>query len=70
MKAVHFDVKTGEEIPAHLVQRAGVVGFISWYRLAKLFYESGEVRENEELLSFQVDDRGICFRMKMKGEEN
>ena len=64
MKAIHFDYETGKEIPAHSV--AGVAGFISWHRLGKLFYEVGEVHADEELLSFQVDDRGICYRMERR----
>lgn len=64
MKAVHFDAKIGKEMPAH--EARGVAGFISWRRLAELFRTSGEVRASEDLLSFQVDDRGISFRVEIK----
>lgn len=61
MKAVHFDAKTGSEIPAHEVR--GIAGFTSWRRLAEIFRAAGELREGERLLSFQVDERGIGFRV-------
>jgi hypothetical protein len=62
MKAVHFDAKTGHEIAAHEVQY-GIVGFISWRRLSEIFRASKEIQPTEELLSFQIDDRGITFRV-------
>ena len=62
MKATHFDAKTGNEFPAY--QASGLAGFTSWVRLSKIFRDAGEVRPDEELLSFQVDDRGITFRVK------
>lgn len=65
MPAVHFDVKTGREIPAHEASRgAPVVGFCSWQRLAEVFRNAGELKEGETLKSFQVDDRGITFRIE------
>lgn len=60
MEAIHFDAKTGREIPSHEV-RGATVGFISWVRLPELFKAGGETRPNERMLSFQVDERGITF---------
>lgn len=62
MKATHFDARTGKEIEAHDV-RGGAVGFASWPRLAEIFKEAGELRQGETLKSFQVDDRGVTFRV-------
>lgn len=64
MQATHFDAKTGKEMPAH--EATGVAGFVSWRRLSELFRASGEVKPNEDLLSFQVDERGIMFRTEFR----
>lgn len=58
MKAVHFDTN-GKQIAPH--EASGIAGFTSWLRLAEIFRAAGELRDNERLLSFQVDDRGITF---------
>jgi hypothetical protein len=64
MKAVHFDAKTGNPIEAHNVgSMGGVTGFISWRRLCELFRDGKEIRDNEALLSFQIDERGITYRV-------
>ena len=62
MKAVHFDA-TGAEIEAHNVTGYSV-GFASWRRLVEIFKAAGELRPGETLKSFQVDDRGITFRVE------
>jgi len=65
MKAFHINPETGQEIPAHKVCGVSAAGFISWKRLGKLLCDCGEIRDYEELLSFQVDERGICFRVSI-----
>lgn len=62
IKAVHIDAKTGAEIEAHV--SSGLVGFISWRRLFEVLRRCGELKPNEELLSFQIDGRGITFRVR------
>lgn len=65
MKAIHFSAETGNEISAHEVHHdANIVGFCSWKRLAEIFRRADEVRTNETLSSFQIDDRGITFRIR------
>lgn len=65
MKATHFSAETGNEIPAHEAQReANVVGFCSWKRLKEIFERAGELRGEEVIASFQVDERGITFRIR------
>ena len=66
MKAYHFDAKTGEEMRPTDV--SGVTGFTSWRRLGEIFRDAGELRADEELLSFQVDSRGICYRVRTKND--
>lgn len=62
MKAVHFDA-SGTEIEAHNVTSCCSVGFTSWRRLVEIFRAAGELRPGETLKSFQIDDRGITFRV-------
>ena len=61
MKAVHFD-SNGAEIEAHNVTGC-TVGFASWRRMVEIFRAANELRPGETLKSFQVDDRGITFRV-------
>lgn len=61
MKAIHFD-RHGNEIPAHEV-RAGTTGFVSWGRMAEVLAAANELRPGEHVKSFQVDERGISFRV-------
>ena len=63
MKAHHFDTETGNEIPAHKVE-SSVTGFISWQRLASVLRSAGELKTGEVIGSFQVDDRGLMFRVR------
>jgi hypothetical protein len=63
MKAIYFDAKTGTEIPAHSV--SGITGFVSWRRLAEIFRAAHEVKSFEDLVSYQIDDRGITFRVEV-----
>lgn len=65
MKAVHFDAKTGNQIKTHEVG-GGSTGFCSWRRLSEIFRAAEEVRNYEELLSFQIDERGITFRVRRR----
>lgn len=65
MKAIHFDAKTGEQLEAHEVGVSST-GFCSWGRLSEVFRAAEEVRNYEELLSFQVDERGITFRLRRR----
>ena len=65
MKAVHFNAATGHEIPAHEVSRlSNVTGFCSWQRLRAVFKDSGELRPRESIVSFQIDERGITYRVQ------
>ncbi len=65
MKAIHISAETGNEISAFDVHRdANIVGFCSWKRLAEVFRRADEVKKNETLSSFQIDDRGITFRIR------
>lgn len=61
MHAHHFDA-SGKELEAHQV-RGGVAGFCSWRRLQEVLRQAGELRPEERLMSYQVDDRGISFRV-------
>lgn len=61
MIAFHIDAKTGQQLPPTAVQ--GTTGFISWKRLAQLIKSSDELRANESLISIQVDDRGLTYRI-------
>jgi len=63
MKSVHFDISTGEEIPAHKVE-AGATGFISWRRIAEVLRAAEELRPDETAVSIQVDERGLSFRVR------
>jgi hypothetical protein len=49
-------------------EQSSVWGFIGWNRLAsQVFPESGELRQNEQIVEFQVDESGIHFSVKKKG---
>lgn len=64
MQAIHFD-RDGREIPAHEASLgSNLTNFCSWRRLWQTLRESGELRPNETLVSFQVDDRGITYRVR------
>ena len=63
MKAIHIEPQTGREIPAHEVG-GGVIGFISWHRLLTLFRDANELRQGESIKSFQIDERGLTFRLR------
>ncbi len=39
----------------------GVVGFISYGRLESIFRSNGEVRNNERVVGYVVEDDGITF---------
>lgn len=63
--ARHFDPKTNLEIAAHEAsQGSDLVGFASWYRLEEVFRAANEIHPYEDITSFQVDARGICFRVR------
>jgi hypothetical protein len=65
MKAIHFNAETGAEIPAHEVSRlSNVTNFCSWQRLSKVFREAGELFPSEHIVAFQIDERGITYRVK------
>lgn len=63
MQAVHIDAKTGTEIPAHEAA-SGVTGFISWRRLVDVLRNGNEITGGEEVRVWQVDERGITFRLR------
>ena len=56
-----IDAKTGKISSTE--SHAGVVGFISWRRLADMFLYSGEVNPNEELISYRLSEDGIHFKV-------
>lgn len=64
MKAIHINAKTGHEMRAH--GAAGLASFCSWRRLEEVMRSGGEVRPTEDLLSYQLDDRGITIRMRTR----
>lgn len=59
MKAIHIDI-SGKEHEAHEVH--GDAGFISWTRLATVLRAAGELKPNEALAFYQLDNRGITYR--------
>jgi len=61
MQAHHFD-PYGKELDAHQAG-GGIVGFCSWRRLQEVLRQAGELRPEERLVSYQVDERGISFRV-------
>ncbi len=63
MKAIHIDAKTSRPIEAHAVAAAYTVGFISWRRLAEVLAAAGETKPSEQVVSYQIDERGISFRV-------
>jgi len=64
MKAIHFNAATGAEIPAHEAsQLSNVTNFCSWRRLAEVFKDARETFPSERVVAFQVDDRGITYRV-------
>lgn len=63
MRAIHIEVPSGREVPAHEV-RASVVGFTSWRRLEEVFRAAGEINPRERLEGVQIDERGITFRVQ------
>jgi hypothetical protein len=65
LKATHFSASSGLEMPAHEVH-GGSTGFISWQRLAGVLRTGGELRPDEGVISFQVDDRGLSFRVETR----
>jgi hypothetical protein len=56
--AASFSVVDAEELPPH-----GEVGQISWNRLVETLQSVGEIKDNEKLSSFQIDERGIVYRV-------
>lgn len=60
MPMMRFDAKNGLEIAPHQ-NTDGAAGFISWKRLPEIFRKGGEIKLDEELVAFQVDERGITF---------
>lgn len=64
MKAIHFNAETGAEIQAHEVSKlSNVVNFCSWQRLRVVFKEAGELFPTERIVAFQIDERGITYRV-------
>jgi hypothetical protein len=68
MKAHYFDAD-GKKLKALPSSGLVGVGFFSWHRLQEILRKAGEIRPNELLLSYQVDDRGICFRITERQEK-
>lgn len=64
MLTVHIDLKTGKIIPANEAHRVAVVGFISWQRLEEQLRKAGEFKSHEAVASFQLDERGITYRVE------
>ena len=62
MEATHINADTGQKMPAHAV--SGVTGFVSWRRLREVFARAGETTGKEQIASWQIDERGITFRLK------
>lgn len=67
MKAIHINGH-GLEIPAHEV-RSNVTGFISWQRLCEVLRSAHELKKDEIVTSYQIDDRGLVFRVEHVGAE-
>lgn len=65
MEAIHIDAKTGQQIPAFAVSGESV-GFISWRRLAEVLGSARELRGGENVVSYQIDDRGLTFRVSTR----
>jgi hypothetical protein len=64
MKAIHFDAATGREIQAHEAsQQSHVTNFCSWQRLRQVFKDAGETFPSERIVAFQIDERGITYRV-------
>jgi hypothetical protein len=63
MKAHHFDAETGVELAPHEI-RSNLTGFISWQRLGSVLRAAGELKIEEAIDSFQVDERGLTIRIR------
>ena len=49
------------EIRAAVGPRSGVVGFISWSRLAQALRDTQSIGSNETIECFLVEDDGLCI---------
>ena len=63
MEAIHFD-HAGKKLPAHQ-SPAGIAGFTSWKRLSEIFRRAGEIRDFERIVGWQIDERGITFKVEV-----
>ena len=52
-----IDVRIGVGTPA----LTGLCGFIGWERLAQWFRDGGELKSNETVAAFRIDERGITY---------
>jgi hypothetical protein len=50
--------------PVEQSATGGLVGHISWRRLAELFSAAGEVQEGEKLVRMVLTDRGITYTVE------
>lgn len=57
-----IDAETGKVSSTE--SHGGVVGFISWRRLAEMFREAGETKAGEKMISYKLDDHGIHYRVR------
>lgn len=58
--AIMIDAKTNEVITE---RQYGVMGFISFRRLAETLENCGEIREGSEITHFMITDCGIEYRL-------
>jgi len=54
-----IDAQTGVRLDR--LSAVGSYGFFSWHRLADILSDAHEIRENEKILGYKVDETGVHF---------
>lgn len=66
MKTAYVNAQTGREYPPSLPPsgRLGLCNTISWKRLEQVLRDAGEIRRSELLISYEIGDDGITYRVE------